>query len=254
MPHPVLAMPMWEGAGNRALDLSGHGNHAQFYNEAYWTAEGVGFDGTNDYIQATHSSSIDFADEDFAVSMWFNTTTVAVVSYMFSKNYGGVGVKWYGVNIDPGIPQIACFVDDGANTSSLITTDDFNDGAWHHLVFTRDTTANLIRAYIDGAWNADGNDISGSIANTGTLTIGGRNDLDAARFFDGSIRLFTIFDFAPTERQVKFLYDNPYFMYRLPEELYGYTAPGARTAKLTRSTMNVHPGVMFQTLTGGHGY
>lgn len=28
----------------------------------------------------------------------------------------------------------------------------------------------------------------------------------------------------------------------------------ARTAKLSRSTMNVHPGVMFQTLTGGHGY
>jgi len=28
----------------------------------------------------------------------------------------------------------------------------------------------------------------------------------------------------------------------------------SRTAKPSRSTMNVHPGVMFQTLTGGHGY
>ena len=27
-----------------------------------------------------------------------------------------------------------------------------------------------------------------------------------------------------------------------------------RTAKLSRATMNVHPGVMFQTITGGHGY
>ena len=30
-----------------------------------------------------------------------------------------------------------------------------------------------------------------------------------------------------------------------------YTSP---VGKNTRSTMNVHPGVMFQTLTGGHGY
>lgn len=29
---------------------------------------------------------------------------------------------------------------------------------------------------------------------------------------------------------------------------------GSRTAKLSRSTMNVHPGVMFHTLTGGRGY
>lgn len=34
-----------------------------------------------------------------------------------------------------------------------------------------------------------------------------------------------------------------------------YTASGAgRTTKNTRQSMNVHPGVMFQTLTGGHGH
>lgn len=32
------------------------------------------------------------------------------------------------------------------------------------------------------------------------------------------------------------------------------TISSARTTKLSRSTMNVHAGVMFQTLTGGHGY
>lgn len=33
-----------------------------------------------------------------------------------------------------------------------------------------------------------------------------------------------------------------------------YTEGTGRTTKNTRSTMNIHPGVMFQTLTGGHGY
>ena len=220
MPRPSLAMPLWEGAGNQTIDFSGHGNHAQFYNEASWIAEGIHTDGVNDYIRSPHDSSIDFADEDFTVSLWFRTTTTEASSYLFSKNYGGTGVKWYGSNIFVG--GIACYVDDGgASPSTVNTTDDFNDGKWHNLVYSRNTTTNKLTAYIDGVWNAEATDISGSIANTGTLTIGGRNDLNVDRFYDGDLKQFCIYDVALTERQIKFQYDNPYFMYQIPEEIYG---------------------------------
>lgn len=33
-----------------------------------------------------------------------------------------------------------------------------------------------------------------------------------------------------------------------------YTEAAGRTTKNTRQTANAHPGVMFQTITGGHGY
>lgn len=225
MPHPRLAMPMWEGGGHLARDYSGLGNNATFYNEAYWTAEGAGFDGTNDYLRSPHSASIDFADEDFAVSVRFKTSTAKTRNYIFSKNYGGAGVTWYGASVYTGAPpKITVFIDDGTTNSQVATTDDYNDGEWHDFMFVRDTTANKIIAYIDGEWNAEGPDNSGSIANTGTLTIGGRNDLDVDRFFGGDLKLFTIYDVAPTERQVKFQHDNPYFMYQIPEELYGYVA------------------------------
>ena len=55
MPHPVLAMPMWEGVGDRALDYSGHGNHGTFFGDPEWVVDGVHFITTN---RVTHSRSV----------------------------------------------------------------------------------------------------------------------------------------------------------------------------------------------------
>ena len=44
----VLAMPMWEGAGNNIIDYSKYGNHGS-NNKATWVGQGLGFDGS-DYI------------------------------------------------------------------------------------------------------------------------------------------------------------------------------------------------------------
>lgn len=168
--------------------------------------EALAFNGDGDYVKVPHSSSIDFADEDFSVSVWFKTTTGSVHNYILSKNYGGAGVKWYGINILPGTPTIKCYVDDGTNNSKVNTTGSYNDGAWHHLVFVRDTTANKLIAYIDGGWNAEVADMSGSIANTGALTIGARADLGTGRFFDGAIDDPRIYNYALSLSEVAGLF------------------------------------------------
>ena len=220
-PRPVLALPMWEGAGNRVIDLSGNRNHGLLYNGATWRSEGLYFGGTDDYLKIPHHSSIDFADEDFFVSMCFKTTTAELSSYLFSKNYGGDTVKWYGSWITVTDGFIVGAADDGAVNSTVHTTDTFTDGRWRDFGYKRNTKTNKITAYIDGAWNAEGVDGSGSIANTGDLYIGIRADLNPARSYTGYMKYFYIFNFSPTARQVKFLHDNPNFMYQIPEELYG---------------------------------
>ena len=213
---------MNEGTGDKLFDLSWNGNHCT-NNGADWVADGLDFDGT-DYIRALHDSSIDFADEDFSVSMWVNTTTTAASSYLFSKNYGGAGVKWYGANIYPVGPNITFFVDDGTINSTVGTTDDFNDGEWHHLVFVRDTTANKLIIYVDGLWNAEAVDGSGSIANTGTLTIGCRNDLSVDRFYDGLLNNFLIYNRAISPEEVARLNRESYAMFQpeISPQLYAF--------------------------------
>lgn len=222
--HPRLALPMWERSGHCAFDQSGHWNCGELTNGASWGDNGLIFDGVNDHVHIPHklNSSIDFADEDFAISIWFKSTTALQSNYMFSKGYGGVGAKWYGLSLYTPGPYLAGFIDDGTVNSQVQSTDDFNDGKWHHLVFVRDTVEDKIIFYVDGDWNAEVVDGSGSVANTGDLVIGGRADLAVDRFYDGNIKSFDIYGFAPTPRQVKFLYNNSWFLYQIPDEFNRY--------------------------------
>ncbi len=59
---------------------------------------------------------------------------------------------------------------------------------------------------------------------------------------NGIIDDILIFDTALTEAQIKFLYENPYFMYRLPEELYGYAAVAGISMPLLIQQMNQFDG------------
>lgn len=166
------------------------------------------FDGTDDRTVVSHSTSIDFADEDFSVSFWFKTSTAKTRNYTFSKNYGGDTVKWYGSTIFTDGPYINSSLDDGTTNSSVTTTDDYNDGAFHYFVITRNTTTNKLTAYIDGQQNAQNNDLSGSITNTGDLVIGGRSDFDVDRFFEDLIDEFRIVDEVFSAGWIETTYNN----------------------------------------------
>ena len=200
-------------SGSTLYDVSGNNNDGTIYGAVSTPGiinEALSFNGTIDHVDVAHASSIDFADEDFSVSVWFKTLSVATRNYILSKNYGDEGVAWYGINILPDERAIICYVDDGVNNSMVNTTNSYNDGAWHHLVFVRNTTTNKLIAYVDGEWNAENTDISGSIANNGILTIGARADLETGRFFDGSIDDIRIYKYALTLEEVKTLYGIEY--------------------------------------------
>ena len=79
-----------EGSGDRVVDGSGNGNDGSVVGASWETVCKFGkclnFDGVDDLVSVANNSQISFGDEDFAVSVWFNTTTAKEHNYLFSKN------------------------------------------------------------------------------------------------------------------------------------------------------------------------
>lgn len=219
-PRPVLAMPMWEGAGNRAMDLSGHGNHGDLKGATARKGEWLDFNGTTDYVEIPHSDSID--PEYISVSAWFISDRHLSYQGLIRKGNNS-GVESYGFIM--GYP----------------TTDDIrfsiHDGIWrhggpvvliigklYHVVGTYD--GSHVRLYLNGV------EVGTPLAHSGT--IGGSTDIlniarrsSGDRYFQGTLKNIAIFNKALSAAQIKFLSDNPYFMFQIPEQLYGFVAAGA---------------------------
>ena len=57
--------PIWEGAGGKCLDTSGKNNHGTLANGPVW-ADGLKFDGTDDYVNAGGAGN--FTNTDFSIA------------------------------------------------------------------------------------------------------------------------------------------------------------------------------------------
>jgi len=213
MPRPVLAMPMWEGAGNRALDLSGHGNHGTL-NEPNWVVDGVDFNGSSDVIQVTGATNIPFP------------RTVSIITI-----------------VDEYVDWVRLFVyTDASGDASSIAQAASNDFVCAGETTLQDSFDLPIdeEIHITAVFNSESDVdvylngeipvvrsasilIQGNVPNS-SVSIGARWNTS---FINASIKHASLYPCALTTAQVKFLYDNPYFMYRLPEELCGYTAAAA---------------------------
>jgi len=213
-PHPVLSMPMWEGAGGLARDYSGRGNHGTFTNSPTWTTEGIECDLSGEsYITISDiAGSFDICS---AISISFDLYWVAGDEWgrLVDKGYGNgvyqlyqygvggnIGFYLYGItgDIDTGVPLEGrnqwCFVYDGSSAKI------YKNGNLVH------TSAGLSG---DILYHADPLYLMGGGADTTTGTI-------------YSAEIFR--NVALSAAQVKFLSENPEFMYQIPEELYGYVA------------------------------
>lgn len=225
MPRPVLAMPMWEGAGNRAIDLSGYGNHGTLTNGAKWVAKGVEFDGTDDCVADTFTGM---------------SNSVATVSCWIYPHTEGEGRSGRIIMLKPSSGWNVIFFDSGGANRLKIgiadaisgvtrtgTNNDITLNAWNHVVYSYDGSAGGtgIKIYVNGSEVTYASTTgANSISAVATNFIIGANNIGGDQAFDGIMENFLVFDTVITASQAKFLYDNPYFMYRMPEELYGYAA------------------------------
>jgi Domain of unknown function (DUF1929)/Concanavalin A-like lectin/glucanases superfamily len=186
----VAYWPLAETSGTVAYDIVGD-HHGSYYNRPHLGAPGPGqatsvtFNGVNQYVLLPR----DIRD-DFSLELWFAT------------HDGGVGTgvtQWWQAAglLDAEVPGVAndfgtsldatgqVWAGNGNPDTSIHSAAGLNDGAWHHLVFTRTRATGVMTLYIDGALVATGHGGAQQLAAAPGLRIGALQS--GATFFAGSV-------------------------------------------------------------------
>ncbi|HEX5656027.1 MAG TPA: LamG domain-containing protein, partial [Polyangiales bacterium] len=122
------------------------------------------FDGVDDYIEVGRQIANDFSIElwfkssqgigtPMSATQWHQTAGLVDASSTLATNDFGIGLRADG-RILAGTGKTTCVLivcndDDQTLVSGGSTA--YNDGAWHHVVFTRSKTLGTLTLYVDGA-------------------------------------------------------------------------------------------------------
>ena len=193
--------------------LSGKYNNAGHINT---TNEGWCVDGVNDVMN--------FAGQDFSMGMWFNTSTNTSSSRNLILKLDGNNAIGYTLfirrNTDAGNENKLWFeIYDGTTLIQAISTAPVNDGLWHHVVASWNTTSKTAFLYIDGSLNNSATNVSmGNFNNSNSLSVGGYspNGLDDCDSFAGStidvqFDEIKVYDFLLVSSEISGLYNNNVF-------------------------------------------
>ena len=215
-----------ETSGTTANDASGNDYHAELFNggdgSASWTEGKVNgaieLDGVDDYL-AIQTLNYTQAGEIPAVTVvaWVKTIKTGqsyVISYDRSENWRFT----VGGDLSNGRLFFAS-TDSSGTTSDDYGSTELNDGNWHLVVASYDSSTSLKKFYLDG--NPDGtitthsNNALGNGSMTRFGTIGTVNEDIAYNtleeggrggFFEGSIDEIRLYDRALTDAEVNHLY------------------------------------------------
>jgi len=160
-----------EGAGSRAYDISGHGNHGTLKNmapnaqDSGWCGNrfggGLQFDGVNAHVQIEYNGSLRLGTGDFTFELMVKTSTSFVGNKVFVGIYQGGGdiAVWLGGVDDAGIGKARFSVrdSDGVSVGSGNSITTINDGNRHCLAGVKN--GNNVYIYVDGILENSGTGI-----------------------------------------------------------------------------------------------
>ena len=163
------------------------------------------FDGTN-YIEVdtvTINGSGSF-------SLWFNTSSGAAYQNILSSN-GAMSMFRY-LTVKSG--KLVQYVLGNSPGFVELTTVAVNDGNWHHLGFTYDSTTTggpargTFKAYVDGSLTKT-LDMNGTTENwtTSPFSTIGRYNSSVGRYFNGKIDEVAIWNTVLTEQEMQSIYN-----------------------------------------------
>jgi hypothetical protein len=129
-------------------------------------------DGVNDYVTATRSVS-----SDFSIEFWFKSTQGIGTGTSWTSGAGLVDADATGTASDFGVSlrsdgKIVAGVGGASETSIVSSTGGFNNGAWHHVVFTRVRSSGALVLYVDGASVATGTGGTNNLTSSSTISLG----------------------------------------------------------------------------------
>jgi fibronectin type 3 domain-containing protein len=227
IPAELNALYAFEG---NAQDTSGVGNHGTA-NAITYVAGKVGaqagqFNGTSSYVAIPRS-----VVADFTVAMWVKTTDTAGGAGgqwwsgkgLVDGEVGGGGADW-GTSIVNG--KFVLGVGSTSGDTTIASSVNINDGAWHHLAATRDNATGEVALYVDGVLRGGGTGATGARTLPPGLRIGSLQT--GGGFLNGALDDVRLYSRVLSEAELAALAAGPL---TAPQNL--GAAPG--TAKITLS-------------------
>ncbi|GAB1256943.1 hypothetical protein NBRC116494_14450 [Aurantivibrio plasticivorans] len=203
----------WSGSSGEVVDSSGNGNNATAVggvttselDPAIATNPGTcrygDFDGVDDYLTWSGLSST--LNSTASMAFWIQTTQTG-------NNTGWQAPGIAGVEESGGTDDIFWGWLDASGRIGISVANDFttksstsiNNGAWHHIVLTRDHSAGSYKIYIDGALDASGSIATGVIGNSYS-SIGRIEDTGGSpEYFQGLLDEVRVYDGVLTDAVV----------------------------------------------------
>ena len=196
-PHLLVSLPLDEGGGLVAGDVSGMGYDGTLAGGAAFeanTADGsafsVRFDGVNDFIDL---GVLDVTGSGLTLATWFNADSFPGSSRdprLISKASGTAGndhVFMLGTIRVGSATRLRARVRVGGSTKTLIASSgNLQTGQWHHAAVTHD--GNTLRLYLDGA-EVGSTSLSGAVSVDPSLpvAVGAQPPGAGGKYFDGLI-------------------------------------------------------------------
>jgi hypothetical protein len=129
------------------------------------------FDGVNDVGTVTRQIA-----DDFSVELWFKSTQGVGTGTQWWSGAGLVDAEVGGAANDFGISlrsdgRVVAGVGQ-PDVSVVSTAGGYNNGAWHHVVFTRTRSSGALALYVDGVAAGTATGSLASLTSSSTLTLG----------------------------------------------------------------------------------
>ena len=189
-------------------DSSGSGNHGVIsgtvgFDGSGYNGQAVSFAGGG-YIKLPESLLVN--NQDFTIALWFKTTSSGGIFGYQNVEVENTATNWIPLIsvTDTGLLRSELWI---GSSLTVISSTTVNDGNWHRVVVTADTTGNMLTVYLDGA---EIGSVSGAVVHLdmsfnqiGVNDARGRAGLfNGWDYFDGEIDEFILYSEALTAAEI----------------------------------------------------
>ena len=194
----------YPGSGTTWTDLSGNGNTGTLTNGPTYSSSNGGslvFDGTNDYVNLTKTSQLNFGTNDFTIQTFCNLTSKTTNYPCIFGNYSSysAGAIYVGFDHDAAPTKYTIWVN-GQGSPTLTSSTNVIYGSWTQLTVVRSSGVGYF--YINNSLNGTPASMSASLNGDGSLLSIGRA-LDATNtHMTGYISNFRIYNRALSAAEV----------------------------------------------------
>lgn len=192
----------YPGSGTSIFDLSPNGFTGTLNGPTYSSTNGgiLVFDGVNDYIDTNQS----LASEQFTLMAWVKSSNTTNFQMIFSKETNA-GLPWnYRLFLYQTTGDLLGDMAKVGSSSAITYSQNLADGTWHMVAFSRNTTTDKMRLYIDGNFVKEDTDTmtAGTIQNAQEVWIGFSAFSGGSYPFNGNIAATFIYNRPLTDAEV----------------------------------------------------